>query len=70
MVPWQAAAADCSTLALKFAQNPNSLNVDDLATLRKCIDARLKIELHDAVRVEKSPVSPTVPAARVPSITK
>lgn len=30
-------AVDCSSLALKFSQNPGSLSIDELAQLRHCI---------------------------------
>jgi len=39
--PIQMALADCSTLAARFANNPDSLNVDELADLSKCVSDKL-----------------------------
>jgi hypothetical protein len=45
ILPLQVAFADCKTLATKFAQNPNSLNVDELAELRECVNNKLREKL-------------------------
>lgn len=62
VVPFQIAYAECPILASKFVEEPNSMNANDLAALKKCVDDRLRnVLFEDGAR------PPIVPAMGPPS---
>lgn len=76
VLPLHVALADCSSLALKFSQDPNSLSDNELAQLRKCVNDKLQAKFHynpppppakRAVAPLAPSSSPTPPAAPVPA---
>lgn len=60
VLPLQVALADCSSLALKFSQNPNSLSMDELGSLGKCVNDKLR-EKMTGPGVPSSPSMGTTP---------
>jgi hypothetical protein len=63
LCPMHFALADCKNLAIKFANDPESMNVDELAELRKCVNDKLKEKFNLGQRTGNVPSSP------IPSIT-
>ena len=45
IMPFDAFCADCSELAVKFSTNSNTMDVNDLALLKKCVTTKLKEKL-------------------------
>ncbi|MCK9376033.1 MAG: hypothetical protein M0P73_07790 [Syntrophobacterales bacterium] len=65
--PMQIALADYKTLATRFAQDPNSLSVDELAELRKCVNDKLREKLGEGGG--STGIIPPPPPAPIPMPT-
>ena len=67
LLPVQALSATCSDIASQFAKDSNAISADDLAALKRCVDAKLR-EKQGMTGVPKPPTAPPPQGGSLPKM--
>jgi hypothetical protein len=67
LLPVQALSATCSDIASQFAKDPNAISAEDLATLKRCVDSKLREKMGTS-GVPKPPTAAPPQAGSLPKI--